>query len=77
MMLDELKAKRKELKRKYQYAGDRHADLRTRVVIPEHEALRKKLMNRWAVEKLRLNQMINDLGVQIYNLEKEAKKDAE
>ena len=62
---------RREFQRMYRHSAERAHDIRTRVLPPEKEAARKKILARYNLEKKQLCEMINDLGEEIWMMQKE------
>lgn len=62
---------RKEYQRMYKHSAERAHDIRTRVLPPEKEAVRKKILHRYTLEKKQLCEIINDLGEEIWKMQKE------
>lgn len=62
---------RKEYQRMYKHSAERAHDIRTRVLPPEKEAVRKKILHRYTLEKRQLCEIINDLGEEIWKMQKE------
>lgn len=77
-MLKEKIERRKELQAMYKRAVERSHEIRTMVIMPDQEDIRKKILARYNAEKTKLNREINDLGEEIWKLqkEKEAENDA-
>lgn len=62
---------RREFQRMYKHSAERAHDIRTRVLPPEKEAVRKKILHRYTLEKRQLCEIINDLGEEIWKMQKE------
>lgn len=62
---------RREYQRMYKHSAERAHDIRTRVLPPEKEAVRKKILHRYTLEKKQLCEIINDLGEEIWKMQKE------
>ena len=62
---------RREFQRMYKHSAERAHDIRTRVLPPEKEAVRKKILHRYTLEKKQLCEIINDLGEEIWKMQKE------
>lgn len=62
---------RREYQRMYKHSAERAHDIRTRVLPPEKEAVRKKILHRYTLEKRQLCEIINDLGEEIWKMQKE------
>lgn len=75
-MLKEKIERRKELQAMYKRAVERSHEIRTRTIMPDQEDVRKKILARYNAEKTKLNREINDLGEEIWKLQKEAENDA-
>ena len=73
-MIDKIAEKqrmRHRLQVKYQHACERAWELRTKVVAPEKEALRRKFLTRLNLEKRDMCLAINALGDEIFALQRE------
>lgn len=75
-MLKEKIERRKELQAMYKRAVERSHEIRTMAIMPDQEDIRKKILARYNAEKTKLNREINDLGEEIWKLQKEAENDA-
>ncbi|MBR6767384.1 MAG: hypothetical protein IKM02_05480 [Clostridia bacterium] len=62
---------KKELHRMYKHAVHRAQDIRTRVLPPEKEEVRKKILARYNLDKLVFNRQINEIGDEIWRLQHE------
>ena len=62
---------RREYQRMYKHSAERAHDIRTRVLPPEKEAVRKMILHRYTLEKRQLCEIINDLGEEIWKMQKE------
>lgn len=60
----------RELRRRYAHATERKHEVRTRVVPPDKEATRRKLLKRYELECKTLVERINDLGEEIFKLQR-------
>lgn len=60
---------RRELQRLYAHAAERKWELRTRMIAPEKEPMRRKLIKRYELECKTLCEQINELGDEIYKLQ--------
>ena len=63
---------RRELQQRYAHAAGRKWELRTRAIIPEKEPMRRKIIKRYELECKTLVEQINDLGEEIFKLQREA-----
>ena len=60
---------RREYQRMYKHSAERAHDIRTRVLPPEKEAVRKKILHRYTLEKKQLCEIINALGEEIWMMQ--------
>lgn len=67
--------RRQELQAMYRRAVERSHEIRTMVIMSDQEGIRKQILARYNTEKTKLNREINDLGEEIWKLQKE--KEAE
>ena len=67
----ELTEQRREMQRMYRRAVERYWDIKTRVIAPEKEDIRRKILNRYMLDKKTLNEGINDLGEQIWKMQRD------
>ena len=70
-MIREKVEQRKELQARYKRAVERSHEIRTMAIMPDQEDIRKKILARYNLEKTTLNREINDLGEEIWKLQKE------
>lgn len=70
-MIVEKTERRKELQAMYRRAVERSHDIRTMTIMPDQEGIRKQILARYNTEKTKLNREINDLGEEIWKLQKE------
>lgn len=59
----------RELRCRYAHAAERKWELRTRMLPPEKEAIRRKIIKRYELECKALVEQINELGEEIYKLQ--------
>lgn len=72
VQIKELIEKKRELQAMYKHAARRAQDIRTRVLPPEKESARRAILARYNTEKIALNREINDIGEELWKLQKEA-----
>ena len=70
-MIVEKTERRKELQAMYRRAVERSHEIRTMAIMPDQEGIRKQILARYNTEKTKLNREINDLGEEIWKLQKE------
>lgn len=63
--------KRREMQAMYQRAVERYWEIKTRVIAPEKEKIRKKILARYAIDKKTLNEDINELGERIWMMQRD------
>lgn len=71
VQIRELIEKKRELQAMYRHAARRAQDIRTRVLPPENESMRRAILARYNTEKVALNREINDIGEELWKLQKE------
>lgn len=70
-MIREKVEQRKALQARYKRAVERSHEIRTMAIMPDQEDARKIILARYNLEKTKLNREINDLGEEIWKLQKE------
>lgn len=71
MVIKDLINERREKQRMYKHAVERYWEIKTRVVAPEKEAARKRILHRYVLDKKLLNEQINTLGDEIWKLQRD------
>lgn len=61
---------RRALKCRYNHAAERRREVRHRMVLPGKEGIKRKILARYDLECKTLIDQINDLGEEIYKLQR-------